>query len=99
MRVGGGGERGVIGDFRKNILQNDFQGKNIGTEKKISWRIMLGKNLTPLYDGKNSQPNQITHTSPPPPQKSNGRLGPGKSKMADVYSVGTQVGVLFLFTT
>ena len=53
MRVGEVG-RGVIGDFRKNILQNDFQGKNICTEKKNSWRIMLGKKLTPLYDGENS---------------------------------------------
>lgn len=33
MRVGEVG-RGVIGDFRKNILQNDFQGKNICTEQK-----------------------------------------------------------------
>lgn len=50
--MGGGG---VIGDFRKkNILQNDFQGKNICTKKKISWRIMLGKKLAPLYDGENS---------------------------------------------
>ena len=49
---GGGGELLVISE--KNILQNDFQGKNICTEKKISWRIMLGKKLTPLYDGENS---------------------------------------------
>ena len=58
-------------------------------KKKISWRIMLGKKLTPNHP----------HLPPPPPQKSNGRLGPGKSKMADVYSVGTQVGLLYLFTS
>ena len=42
MRVGEVG-RGVIGDFRKNILQNDFQGKNICTEKKKLMAYNAGK--------------------------------------------------------
>ena len=51
---GGGGGEGLLAISEKNILQNDFQGKNICTKKKISWRIMLGTKLTPLYDGENS---------------------------------------------
>ena len=89
LRVGrgGGGELLVISE--KNIRQNDFQGKNICTEKK---------NLMAYNAGKKTYTKSPT-PPPPPPQKSNGRLGPGKSKMADVYSVGTQVGLLYLFTS
>ena len=51
-----------MGDFRKNILRTDIEGKNIlqgntwgkyilHWKKKLSWRIMVEKNLTPLYVG------------------------------------------------
>ena len=61
--------------------------KILALKKYLSWPIMLGKNLTPLcvrkkiqtpevWEERKSYPNQITHTSHPPPpplQKSNGR--------------------------
>ena len=97
---GGGGGGGYWWFQKKNILQNDFQGKNICTKKKISWRIMLGKKTcTVIWRGKLLTKPNHPHLPRPPPQKSNGRLGPGKSKMADVYSVGTQVDLLYLFIT
>ena len=61
----------VMSDFRKNILQTDFEGKNSArkylgrkiscTEKKTyrSWHIMLKKDLTPLYVGEKNQAPEV----------------------------------------
>ena len=58
---------------------------NTWRKKYLSWPIMLKNNsytvvlqekkyiTTGGLGGKHSFPDQITHTTPPPPQKSNGR--------------------------
>ena len=78
----------MISKEKISALKKNLMAYNAGNKTyTVIWR---GKFLT--------KPNH-PHLPRPPPQKSNGRLGPGKSKMADVYSVGTQVDLLYLFTT
>ena len=78
----------MISKEKISALKKNLMAYNAG--KKTYTVIWRGKFLT--------KPNH-PHLPRPPPQKSNGRLGPGKSKMADVYSVGTQVDLLYLFIT
>ena len=78
---GGGGGEGLLAISEKNILQNDFQGKNICTKKKISWRIMLGKNLHRYMTGKIL--NQTKSPTPSPPTSSKVKWSTGSGKKQD----------------
>ena len=54
---GGGGGVGGRGYWRfqkKTSCRMISKEKISALKKKISWRIMLGTKLTPLYDGENS---------------------------------------------
>ena len=96
----GGGGGGVIGDFRKKTSCRMISKEKISALKKNLMAYNAGKKTyTVIWRGKFLTKPNHPHLPRPPPQKSNGRLGPGKSKMADVYSVGTQVDLLYLFIT
>ena len=97
---GGVGGEGVIGDFRKKTSCRMISKEKISALKKNLMAYNAGKKTyTVIWRGKFLTKPNHPHLPRPPPQKSNGRLGPGKSKMADVYSVGTQVDLLYLFIT
>lgn len=51
---GGGGEGGLLVISEKTSCRMISKEKISALKKKNSWRIMLGKKLTPLYDGENS---------------------------------------------